>query len=315
MVKLVAPLLSLEAHGTLQKTLTFKGQAERSHAHLYSTHPDTRTQAQLNQRAHFVDARRSWNLLTDADKITFAQSYQLPHMTPFAVWTQYIINRELLNPNWMHPQHQTHDIHALPFWFFLPWEIRFVNLAVDISGRHAHHPMAGAQLVQGDRASCLYNAKDLTDYSINNTDAQGDLDEFTFCIRLRPDYDQPDFPANAVAAYCFTDANKTGFSLIFYSDCTHLTIGDGTDTDALIFFQPVLANTWYDYVFIFGKDAPGHTQAWCNGVLLAQDTLSVTTCKSNTRKYSLGRFPWGYPFHGAIDNAIMYHHATNATET
>lgn len=73
MAKLLAPLGSNQATGTIGKELTFANYKGLHVAKSMPTHPDAQTLAQLYQRRLYYDAKEYWHSLSDAQKLVFTQ--------------------------------------------------------------------------------------------------------------------------------------------------------------------------------------------------------------------------------------------------
>jgi len=67
-LKLVAPLFSLEAHGTLGNTLTFSTRKSGAQVRFQRAGKDNITPLRTIQRAKFATASSWWQMLTDDEK-------------------------------------------------------------------------------------------------------------------------------------------------------------------------------------------------------------------------------------------------------
>ena len=311
MVRVKGPLFRTEAHGTLADTITYRQKGVRAHVMKKATHGDAGTQAQLNQRAHMIDAARLWRMMSEADRSTFAQTYQLPHMAPFAVWNKYIIQRQLITPNWMDPLHQDHNPIISPYLFIHTYEQDGLGHALDISGNNRHLSIAPYTLAQGNRAQAADVEGALTTGLMQDSALFGDLPAFTFTFRYRPDYDQDDKPNHETLFYMWTDAGTTGAYAIAYAESLHFVTGDGAATVNATSFTLFQAGQWIDYVFMFNAADSGRNSIYIDGELDASTTSALANMESNVRTLTVGRTPWGNQAHGLIDNVALYPHATN----
>lgn len=312
MTKLKSPLLSMEAHGTLADTLTFRSRGTRAHVFKKRDHADAGTQAQLNHRAHFRDAASLWRIMTDADRHTFAQNYQLPNLAPFAVWLQYIIKRETVHPNWMHPLHAGHDQAIAPFYFILPNEVQFGPFTLDISGNNRHQGMAGASLVQGDRDQAIYTDENRTSEACLNSIGLGDMTEFTFGYLYLPDTAQGDGPDNQRHLWARSDGTESGQSITMQRTHSHYVINGGGPPNDLTSYALWTVGKWNSYLYRFDGTDSGRMQIWLNGGLAAERTTSATFMKSNSHAYSIQNDPWDIYSYGTFDLTFLYGGATNA---
>lgn len=311
-MKVKGPAFSMEAHGTLDKALTFKGAPERSVCHQYASHRDARTQAQLNQRAHFRDAVSLWRVMTEADRLLFGQTYQLPHMTPFAVWTQYILKRETVGPNWLHPNHQGKDINIAPFDFIIPYEQTFGPYALDISGSNHPHDTSGATIVQGDRDNAIKTDENRTGEQLYNSVGLGDRPAFTFGYLFLPDRPQSDSEASERHLWARSDGTNSGHSITIQPAHCHWRINgkeEAKDLDNLIPWTP---GKWNSYLYRFDGTDSGRMQIWLNGRLVAEQTTGISEMNSNTFAYSIQNDPWNTYAYGTFDLVFQYRGATPA---
>lgn len=308
------PLFSTEAHGTIADTLTYRQRGTRAYVMKKRTHDDAQSQSQLNQRAHMIDAARLWRIMSEADRTTFAQSYQLPHQSPFSVWNQYIINRQLINPNWMHPLHSGRSQVISPYRLILTNEILFGNLSLDISGNARHWNIAPYTTAQGNRGQAADVEGALTTGLVSNSALMGDMDALTITFRYLPDYDQDDKPNHESFFYYYTSTTHTGTNALAYGDSTHWQVGDGTQTVSFTTYSLFSANVWTDYLFTFDSNDSGRGRIYINGHRVCSITSALTHVESNTRTLTVGRHPWGANCHGLIDNLAIYPGATNYLE-
>lgn len=313
-MRLRGALFSTEAHGTLADTLTYRQRGTRAHAFKKRTHADAQSQAQLNQRAHMIDAARLWRIMSEADRTTFAQTYQLPHQSPFSVWNQYIINRQLIRPNWMHPLHQDRAQVISPYLLILTNEQLFGTLSLDISGNNRHWNIAPYTTVQGDRAHAADCDGALTTGLVSSSATMGQLSALTLTLRIRPDYDQPDLPGTCAPAYAYHNATPIGFRVLVYSHSHHWAVADGTNSKNISTLAPWTANVWTSFLYTFDGADSGRLSIYMDGALVATDTSVLTFSGDNTRTLTVGRHPWGAQTHGLIDNVALYPGATNYLE-
>ncbi len=68
MAKLKAPLISLDAHGSIGRSVTFQSSTKRKYARTKPVPADRRSSAQLAHRQRYRDAVDIWNALTLGDK-------------------------------------------------------------------------------------------------------------------------------------------------------------------------------------------------------------------------------------------------------
>jgi len=68
MAKLQGPLLSVNAHGSIAKRITYSKRASGNQARFQRANKDANTSSQQTQRSLFLEARDKWLLLTDAQK-------------------------------------------------------------------------------------------------------------------------------------------------------------------------------------------------------------------------------------------------------
>lgn len=94
MAKLIAPLLSFRAHGSLTRSLSYKRLRRLNLAGAVPTHPDARTLPQLYQRWRFVDARYYWHSLSAAARATWETNARPTNTTGWA----YFLSSYLSNP-------------------------------------------------------------------------------------------------------------------------------------------------------------------------------------------------------------------------
>lgn len=89
MTKHKAPLLSLEAHGTISDTLTYQGRANRQIARSKPTLPYFLTLPTRYQRWLYQDYAYLWNQQTTATKQIYATAGNPHHLTAFQYWMKY----------------------------------------------------------------------------------------------------------------------------------------------------------------------------------------------------------------------------------
>ncbi len=71
MAKVTAPLLSLDAKGTLAKKMTFQNRKGTNTVYWNKGHSDNPSEASETQRTWFREATQAWNELTDEQKQTY----------------------------------------------------------------------------------------------------------------------------------------------------------------------------------------------------------------------------------------------------
>lgn len=91
MSKLKAPLLSLEAHGTLADNLTFQKRSGSKFVRRKPTPTDPKSTAQLAQRDAYQRAASSWNDLTDAQKAAWNMRARPLRITGFNLYMRYLL--------------------------------------------------------------------------------------------------------------------------------------------------------------------------------------------------------------------------------
>lgn len=68
MAKLTGPLLSLDAHGSVGRALTFSSRRSGSQVRFQKKQPDVITTARTTQRGFFEDGYAAWNTLNAAEQ-------------------------------------------------------------------------------------------------------------------------------------------------------------------------------------------------------------------------------------------------------
>jgi hypothetical protein len=71
MAKVTAPLLSLDAKGTLAKKMTFQNRKGTNTVYWNKGHSDNPSEASEIQRTWFREATQAWKELTDEQKQTY----------------------------------------------------------------------------------------------------------------------------------------------------------------------------------------------------------------------------------------------------
>lgn len=94
MTKLKNPLLSLDAHGTLARALTFLRRRKQDIVEKMPAPSDPKTQAQVSWRHMYQKCAALWHTLSEAEKREWAALASTRHMTAFAYWQS-----QCLRPN------------------------------------------------------------------------------------------------------------------------------------------------------------------------------------------------------------------------
>jgi len=94
MAKLLAPLFSFIAKGTIAKLVTFDRYAKTNIARIIPAHKDAKTAAQQLQRTKFQEAVEEWYLMTPEEKAAYETEGTKHHMTGYA----WFMRAFLLNP-------------------------------------------------------------------------------------------------------------------------------------------------------------------------------------------------------------------------
>jgi hypothetical protein len=68
MAKLVGPLLSVSAHGSIAKRITYSKRASCNQVRFQKANKDANTSLQQTQRDFFLEALDSWKSLTNDEK-------------------------------------------------------------------------------------------------------------------------------------------------------------------------------------------------------------------------------------------------------
>ena len=69
MAKLIGPLFSESAHGSISKRLTYSKRKSGNQARFQRANHDYNTTSQQTQRALFLTALAAWNSLSNAQKV------------------------------------------------------------------------------------------------------------------------------------------------------------------------------------------------------------------------------------------------------
>lgn len=94
MTRLKAPLLSLEAHGTIGDTITFRRRGGITIAERKPIPTDPETTAQLTQRGAFKDAVAAWHALTEEEQAEYRALGKKVGLTGY----QYFVQEYLTAP-------------------------------------------------------------------------------------------------------------------------------------------------------------------------------------------------------------------------
>ena len=87
MVKVVGPLFSIEAHGTLGDILSYQRGFGKHRVTVKPDHRDAETEAQLEQRTKFQTAVAYWHTLTPPQKAEYTATADPMQMTGY----QYVL--------------------------------------------------------------------------------------------------------------------------------------------------------------------------------------------------------------------------------
>jgi len=92
MSKVVGPLMSLEAKGTLKDTLVFQNSFASGKVNRYKKKVDEETERQLLVRLLFNEGRQRWNALSDDDKDVWKIKAKYKNKTGYDLFLQNSIN-------------------------------------------------------------------------------------------------------------------------------------------------------------------------------------------------------------------------------
>lgn len=92
MSKVLGPLFSLDAKGTLKKTIVFQGAIASNKVNKYKKQRDAETERQLLVRTLFDEARQRWNAADSATKAFWNGKARFRNKTGYDLFLQHSIN-------------------------------------------------------------------------------------------------------------------------------------------------------------------------------------------------------------------------------
>ena len=94
MAKVKAPLLSLDAHGTVGEEITYRSKPKQHQALVTPTHVDAQTCPQITQRTRYQQAILEWSWLTPAQKQAYETQARPYHMTGYNLLLRQFLNQQ-----------------------------------------------------------------------------------------------------------------------------------------------------------------------------------------------------------------------------
>lgn len=99
MPKVIAPLYSLSASGTLGKTLTYSITTQNLQVRFHNAHPRKRSVLQIAHGYRVADCRASWRALSPASKAPWIAAGIWSHLTGPALYFREWFAQNIYPPN------------------------------------------------------------------------------------------------------------------------------------------------------------------------------------------------------------------------
>lgn len=310
--KLEGPLLSIGAHGTIAKALTYSMRGGRARAAIYRPPHDARTQAQLNQRAHYLDGARLWKIMTDADKLLWTQTHQLPNASGYNTFVQTIMNRITRQQNWLHPDFFETDVTLQNFIMIHLMEPYSGSTFQDISGNHRDWAPTDVTQEQGDRGEAALIGASLANHTVQNGRNLGNLSALTVALRFYTDTPQGSLAGTVRAIGPYSHPLDAGFALIFHTTGIRLLIGEGGAEYLVATPTLYVPSFWNNLVATFDAGDSGRVRIILNGLEIANVATGMSQVANTSEHLYIGATSTGTPFPGYFDNTVLYAGATNA---
>lgn len=132
--------MSLKAHGTVGKRVTYKQKRGFDQATTIPTHPDAETLRQIRQRTIYLQGVMEWHMRTPAEQKAYETEARPLKITGFNLLMRRFLNGEL-------------DGYTL---LLLPLDLPTPTLATDFSGYDNHGTIIGATPAAGIIGRALY---------------------------------------------------------------------------------------------------------------------------------------------------------------
>jgi len=311
-MRVEGPCMSLGAHGTIADALTFSMRGGRARAAIYRKPHDAHTQTQLNQRAHYLDATRLWKTMSDADRLAWSQTHQLPNASGFNTFVQTIVNRETRGPSWQHPKFFEQDPALDNFILLHMMENHVDGTFQDISGNARDWSPTDVTQVQADRGQAALLGSSLANHTVDNGANLGNLTELTIALRFYTDTPQGSLAGSVRAIGTYSYGTAAGFLLAFHSDAIRLLIGESgaeTSVDGSELYVP---SFWNNLVTTFDAGDSGRVRIILNGREIANEETGMSQAANTGQPLYIGATATGTPFPGQFDNIVLYNGISNA---
>ncbi len=313
-MKLEGPLMSLGAHGTIAKAVTYSMRGGNARAAIYRPPRDARTQAQLNQRAHYLDGTRLWKLMTDADRLAWTQTHQLPNASGYNTFVQTIMNRITRRRDWLHPDFFSQDVALQNFIMVQLMEPYAGTTFLDISGNARDWAPTDATQVQGNRGQAALLTATTGNQQVQNGANLPDMAALTIALRFYTDTPQGSLGGTIRAIGAYNHATDRGFILSIHTTGFRLLIGEAGDEYATTITGTYTPNMWNNLVATFNAADSGRIRVILNGAEIINELSNMAQASHTAEALLIGGTVAGTKWPGRFDNVTLYNGVTSALQ-
>lgn len=308
------PLMSTSASGTICHTLIYVTRNGVTTVYCYAVPTDKNTPAQALQRAHFLDAARLWNFLSDTERAFWKVQYSGLKATPYGVFAETIMNRMLHDPNWLQENAFSYDRSLLNFILIHPMELAFGSVILDCSGFSRHITPSASHRDLDDRGYALHIvALETTSYATNSANL-GDKSQFAIAVRIKPDVPQSTISALTPIIANMTDTSTNGFRVDCWNAGIRCIIHNAGKASRVYHYVAWNVGKWSDLIISFDSTASPKMKSYFNGnagTLLTDNATAVGTSATNIY---IGNWSDGKYFPGHIDSVALKSSPTNVLQ-